>query len=125
MNSIKVKNCSACGTPFNCGDTADGIACWCNNFPPIFVPTESVDCLCSKCFTTACAIKIDEYVATVTPETATNSKAKDVPKTSNLLEGIDYYVENGNYVFKAWFHLKTGHCCTNGCRHCPYGFKKI
>ncbi|MES2853673.1 MAG: DUF5522 domain-containing protein, partial [Bacteroidota bacterium] len=23
------------------------------------------------------------------------------------------------------FHLKRGNCCGNGCRHCPYGFKKI
>jgi hypothetical protein len=43
--------------------------------------------------------KIDEYVATITPETATNTIAKDLPKTTNLLEGIDYYLENGNYVF--------------------------
>ncbi|MCC9136544.1 DUF5522 domain-containing protein [Pontibacter silvestris] len=27
-------------------------------------------------------------------------------------------------VFTAKYHLKRGHCCRNGCRHCPYGFKK-
>ncbi|WP_242008615.1 DUF5522 domain-containing protein [Flavobacterium glaciei] len=70
-------------------------------------------------------MKIDEYVATLSSETATDNKAKDLPKTTNLIEGIDYYLENGNYVFKAWFHLKRGYCCGNGCRHCPYGFKKI
>jgi hypothetical protein len=43
--------------------------------------------------------KIDEYVATITPETATNTIAKDLPKTTNLLEGIDYYLENGNICF--------------------------
>ncbi|WP_244200156.1 DUF5522 domain-containing protein [Flavobacterium limicola] len=73
----------------------------------------------------ACSTKIDEYVATLSPETATDNKAKDLLKATNLIEGIDYYLENGNYVFKAWFHLKRGHCCNNGCRHCPYGFKKI
>ncbi len=103
----------------------DGIACWFNFFRPIFLPTESIDCLCSKCFTTACAVKIDDYMPKILPEEAMISKAKDLPKTSNLLEGIDYYIENGNYVFKAWFHLKRGHCCANGRRHCPYEFKKI
>ena len=125
MNSIKVKNCSTCGNPFNCGETPDGIKCWCNNFPPIFALSEVVDCLCCSCFTMSCSIEIDKYVATLSSKTATDNKAKDLPKTSHLIEGIDYYLENGNYVFKAWFHLKRGHCCTNKCRHCPYGFKKI
>ncbi|MEO8516965.1 MAG: DUF5522 domain-containing protein [Flavobacterium sp.] len=48
------------------------------------------------------------------------NKAAALPKTTNLIEGIDYYIENGNYVFKSWYHLKRGHCCKNGCRHCPY-----
>ncbi|MHA7100313.1 DUF5522 domain-containing protein [Roseivirga pacifica] len=37
----------------------------------------------------------------------------------------DYYIdENGNLVFTAHYHKKRGYCCKNGCRHCPYGFKK-
>lgn len=124
MNSIKVKNCSSCGTPFNCGDTPEGTSCWCNDFPPIFTPSKVVDCLCPSCFKNACSVKIEEYVATVTPETATENKAATLPKTTNLIEGIDYYLENGNYVFKSWYHLKRGSCCKNGCRHCPYGLKK-
>lgn len=36
----------------------------------------------------------------------------------------DYYLENGLMVFTEAYHLKRGHCCKNGCRHCPYGFKK-
>jgi hypothetical protein len=36
----------------------------------------------------------------------------------------DYYWENGFLVFTAAYHLKRGYCCKNGCRHCPYGFKK-
>ncbi|WP_161627716.1 DUF5522 domain-containing protein [Eisenibacter elegans] len=39
----------------------------------------------------------------------------------HLVEGEDYYVENGLYVFTAKYHLKRGYCCKNGCRHCPYG----
>jgi uncharacterized protein DUF5522 len=120
MNVLKVKNCSTCGTTFNCGDTPSGSKCWCNNFPPIFQPSDVIDCLCPSCFKNACSVKIEEYVATVTPESASENKAKDLPKTTSIIEGIDYYIENGNYVFKAWFHLKRGHCCENGCRHCPY-----
>ena len=120
MNTIKVKCCSSCGIAFDCGDVSPEKKCWCNDFPPIFNFSEARDCLCSNCFKNRCSIKIDEYVATLSPETALDNKAKDLPKTTHLMEGIDYYLENGNYVFKAWFHLKRGSCCGNGCRHCPY-----
>jgi hypothetical protein len=118
--NIKMKNCSSCGTPFQCGDSAEGNKCWCNELPPVFVPSEVVDCLCSSCFTTACSIKIDEFVAEITPETALGNKASLLPETTNIVEGIDYYFEDGNYVFKPWFHLKRGYCCKSDCTHCPY-----
>lgn len=38
-----------------------------------------------------------------------------------LVEGEDYYLENGLLVFTAAYHLKRGYCCHSGCRHCPYG----
>ncbi|MCB0420156.1 MAG: hypothetical protein KDD61_04120 [Bdellovibrionales bacterium] len=41
-----------------------------------------------------------------------------------LVEGIDYTVENGNWVFTKEYHLKRGYCCKSECRHCPWGFKK-
>ncbi|OYT71548.1 MAG: hypothetical protein CFK52_07905 [Chloracidobacterium sp. CP2_5A] len=37
-----------------------------------------------------------------------------------LIEGRDYYVERGRYVFTARYLLNRGHCCGAGCRHCPY-----
>ncbi len=37
-----------------------------------------------------------------------------------LVEGEDFYVENGLYVFTAQFLLRRGYCCRSGCRHCPY-----
>lgn len=39
----------------------------------------------------------------------------------SLVEGVDYYIEHGQRVFTAYFHLKRGFCCGNKCRHCPYG----
>lgn len=41
-----------------------------------------------------------------------------------LKEGVDYYIENGLYVFTEAYHLKRGYCCKSGCRHCPYGYMK-
>ena len=42
-----------------------------------------------------------------------------------LVKDIDYYIDkNGLYVFTAKYLLERGYCCKNGCRHCPYGFKK-
>lgn len=43
---------------------------------------------------------------------------------ADLVEGEDYYLENGNWVFTAKFLLDRGYCCRSGCRHCPYGFVK-
>ncbi|HKC63004.1 MAG TPA: DUF5522 domain-containing protein [Pyrinomonadaceae bacterium] len=37
-----------------------------------------------------------------------------------LVEGEDYYIENGLYVFTASFLRARGYCCQSGCRHCPY-----
>jgi hypothetical protein len=39
-----------------------------------------------------------------------------------LIEGVDYYWENGFMVFTAVYLRKRGFCCRSGCRHCPYGF---
>lgn len=42
-----------------------------------------------------------------------------------LKENIDYYLnEDGNFVFTETYHLKRGYCCKNGCKHCPWKFKK-
>ena len=37
-----------------------------------------------------------------------------------LVEGEDFYIENGLYVFTSKFLLRRGYCCRSGCRHCPY-----
>ncbi|NBC25172.1 MAG: hypothetical protein GVX78_06115 [Bacteroidetes bacterium] len=47
-----------------------------------------------------------------------------MPKKRPLRQGRDYYIENGVYVFTALYLKERGYCCKNGCRHCPYGFKK-
>jgi hypothetical protein len=48
-------------------------------------------------------------------------KTEELPP---LEPGDFYFNEQGLMVFTAQYHLKRGYCCQNGCRHCPYGFKK-
>ncbi|MDX2281712.1 MAG: DUF5522 domain-containing protein [Saprospiraceae bacterium] len=43
------------------------------------------------------------------------------PKPLPLQEGLDYYIENGYFVFTEYYLKKRGTCCGSGCRHCPYG----
>jgi len=42
--------------------------------------------------------------------------------SDRLVEGIDYYVEQGMFVFTSHYLRERGYCCRSGCRHCPYGF---
>jgi hypothetical protein len=37
-----------------------------------------------------------------------------------LIEGQDYTVENGLYIFTREYLLAREYCCGNGCRNCPY-----
>lgn len=42
-----------------------------------------------------------------------------------MKKNIDFYFdENGLMVLTESFLKKRGHCCKNGCKHCPYGFEK-
>ncbi|MFZ4560976.1 MAG: DUF5522 domain-containing protein [Saprospiraceae bacterium] len=43
-----------------------------------------------------------------------------MPSQPTLVEGEDYYVEKGRYVFTRRYHEKRGYCCKSGCRHCPW-----
>lgn len=42
-----------------------------------------------------------------------------------LVEGEDYYVEEGLVVLTEKYHLARGYCCGNGCRHCPYNYESV
>ncbi len=43
-----------------------------------------------------------------------------------LVEGVDYYTDaQGRFVLTEKYLRERGTCCKNGCRHCPYGFKKV
>jgi hypothetical protein len=51
-------------------------------------------------------------------------KDRKPKKDESKDNGVLFYMENGLMVFTEAYHLKRGYCCKNGCRHCPYGFKK-
>lgn len=39
------------------------------------------------------------------------------------LDPEDFYkTVEGYIVFTEKYHLKRGHCCKSGCKHCPYGY---
>jgi hypothetical protein len=50
-----------------------------------------------------------------------DTKPQETPK---LVENIDYYMENGFFVMTEKYLKERNYCCKNGCRHCPYNFKK-
>jgi hypothetical protein len=37
-----------------------------------------------------------------------------------LIEGVDFYIEEGLVVLTAKYLSERGYCCGSGCRHCPY-----
>jgi Family of unknown function (DUF5522) len=49
---------------------------------------------------------------------SSNNNASEIEQE---LTPEDFYYEGPYLVFTAAYHLKRGHCCNSGCRHCPYG----
>jgi len=41
--------------------------------------------------------------------------------SQQLIEGVDYSIENGLFVLSAVFLSRRGYCCKNICRNCPFG----
>jgi hypothetical protein len=54
-------------------------------------------------------------------------QSKEIDNTSreksNKLLPSDFYYDKGKMVFTESYHINRGHCCGNGCRHCPYNPK--
>ncbi len=117
------KRCSQCGVEFSCGATSGAQlkkgACWCQSYPAVLPMSASQDCRCPACLKQWLIDGLPGYLRSITHDKALELAAgygSDAP----IQEGIDYTIEKGHYVFSAWYHLKRGSCCGNGCRHCPY-----
>ncbi|MFN2579267.1 MAG: cysteine-rich CWC family protein [Pyrinomonadaceae bacterium] len=103
--TAREKQCSVCGTAFKCGPQLSGQSCWCNDLPHLKDVTPERECLCVNCLSKA---------------VQTDSARPTNVELSELIEGRDFYRENGSIVFTRAYHLKRGYCCQSGCRHCPY-----
>jgi Family of unknown function (DUF5522) len=110
--------CKSCNTSFNCDVNG---SCWCMQFPKILTADNNESCLCEPCLIKKLYLSSNEIVTQIQDgDEALFEKIKAMPKADKLIEGLDYYTENGFFVFTAWHHLRKGYCCNNGCRHCPY-----
>ncbi len=49
---------------------------------------------------------------------------RPLPKNNGLDADDFYFNAEGFLVFTEKHHLKRGHCCKSGCKHCPYGYDK-
>jgi hypothetical protein len=112
-------HCPVCGEPNSCrletGEAYKG-PCWCER--PILDAAAlrrlhdelpEPRCLCPRCLETIAShpdVTWDELVA---------RSSQPLPPQ----EG-DSYMEDGCVVFTAQYHLRRGHCCGSGCRHCPF-----
>src|SRR5687768_8917756 len=120
-NTMKVaqqKRCSRCRESFTCGAGTAAGDCWCTQLPRVsFVANEDQDCLCQKCLREAIQelTSSDRAIAGSTP-----APSQTIMNPSPLVEGEDYYLEGGLFVFTERYHMRRGYCCQNGCRHCPY-----
>ena len=46
--------------------------------------------------------------------------SKETGSGGQIVEGIDFYFEDGLMVLTERYLRRRGYCCNNGCRHCPY-----
>jgi Family of unknown function (DUF5522) len=123
------KSCDRCQTRFNCSGCGSN-ACWCMNYPAIFncatadaatdLPDRSSDCVCPQCLTQMTQAHIAQTIDLHAVH-STSPKQALAYQGLPLIEGLDYTIENGLWIFSRWYFLKQGKCCGNACRNCPYG----
>lgn len=116
-NSFKheILVCKRCNKSFEC-KVGDISRCQCkaaavSTTTIEFLEKTSWGCLCVNCLK-----QIDRTIASLRNEV--------FPTSSDMKEGIHFYIENGLFVFTERYHLLRGTCCESGCRHCPFGFRK-
>jgi len=119
--------CGSCGEVLTCDALNKSRTCWCQGFPPLpaFVPGDSsgANCLCPSCLGLRLEALVQQAVSEGTREALLGfiqSNAIEKEDTGELVEFIDYRIEEGNWVFSGWYHLKRGYCCGSGCRNCPF-----
>ncbi len=121
MRAMREKTCPLCGTRFGCGPDIECGRCWCDAYPPILPPEPGLECLCPSCLGKVINPLIVRRIESIPKAQRVNNPLFTRHATAGApVEGPDFYREGGYVVFTAWYHLKRGTCCGNGCRHCPY-----
>lgn len=123
----KQKDCPRCNANFGCG-SGGTMGCWCCDLPQVMPMDALADieskCLCISCLKASVQARIEMMIRMKETDADFRKKVIETKKGDLLIEDIDYYYNSDGYwVFTAWYHLKRGYCCSNGCKHCPYGFK--
>ena len=54
-----------------------------------------------------------------------NNKDEQSQDPKPLVDGVDFYFDDGLMVLTELYLLNRGYCCGNGCRHCPYDQKVV
>ncbi len=116
---MQEKRCSNCAAILSCSSNQVEIACWCKAYPAIMTIEAQQDCLCKNCLSQAIQEKIIHLINTLSQQDII-AIAHQYRTNEPLIVGIDYIIENNNWVFTQWYHLKRGHCCGNACKNCPY-----
>ena len=94
------KTCSACDAVFQCGAEQGGQACWCHAYPAIMPIDTAGGCRCPSCLTRSIAEHIDTTIKASSHAQAL-ALASRFAKKGDLINYIDYTLENGNYVFSS------------------------
>jgi len=116
------KQCSECQAEFGCGVASEielG-GCWCQDLPAIMPLGTLSDCLCKTCLAKVIGVEIIKQLNAAGSPKARLALAEPYRHQTELVENIDFTIEDGRYVFSEWYHLKRARCCGNGCRHCAY-----
>lgn len=108
------KACSKCKNSIDC-QVDDVNNCFCSKIvlsdhTKDVLEEGNYDCLCIDCLRT-----LEGYQQL--------GQQKEFKNKRNIPD-LDYYVENGKWVFTEYYHYQKGYCCKNNCRHCVYGYQK-
>jgi hypothetical protein len=120
VGSGMTRQCPVCKTEFECGAEQAAGSCWCAVLPPVLTVDPTQDCLCRACLLRAIEDRIDLELK-LNGVAAMVQLASRYRGQTELIDGLDYRIENGDTVFSKWYHLKRGSCCDNDCRNCPDG----
>jgi hypothetical protein len=105
------ERCPLCGQPNDCQlctTAAYKDPCWCEaaDIPDELLARVPTELRRNACICRACVARFHEKRADNSPQP--------------VLPGDFYFDPGGMMVFTAAYHLRRGHCCASGCRHCPY-----